>query len=320
MKTTTLLALTAVLCLPAFSQKRTVSVEEFQYSAVMTEVQAIFGTQVNLGRGIQALMAKRIQQGGQFAVVERANLKVLTGEQDLGASGRIKRGSQARIGELLGAQFKLFGDIVSFGRDDKRKAGGAIAIVPGAGGAAGGYKNTNKAVVTIVFRLVNAETGESVASGEARGESKRESKGGFAALVVPGFGAGGGFENNSTNFAETIIGEAVIDACDQLAKQLEAQANQVRGTINADIEGRVAVVNGGTVYLNVGSDAGVQAGDSFLVSHIVSEVRDPVTKEVLDMQTSPVGTLTIQTVRAKVSIGTLSGGAAQVGDRAEKKK
>lgn len=311
--------LSALLCAPASAQKRTVAVEEFNFSAVMTEIQAIFGTQTNLGRGIRALMVKRITQGGKLTVVERAALKTLIDEQNLGASGRVKRGTQARIGELSGAQFTLLGDIVTFGRDDKMKRAGAIAIVPGAGGGAAGYKSDFKAVVTVNFRLANTETGEVVMSGEARGESKRSSKGGMAGLIAGGVGVGGGFESTSSNFAETIIGEAVMDACDKLAAQIEAQSGQVRPTNNAEIEGRVAVVQGNSVYLNIGSAAGVQVGDTFAISHVVSEVRDPVTKEVLDLQTSPVGQMKITVVREKIAIGTLAGGQAQVGDRAEKR-
>ena len=313
------LAILALLALSALGQKRTVSVEKFDFSAVMTEIQAIFGTQVDVGRGIQAMMVHRITQGGKFTVVERAKVNTLLAEQDFGASGRVKRGTQARIGEVKGAQFTIFGDIVTFGRDDRRKSGVVGVIVPGAGGAAGGYKTTNKAVVTINFRMVNAETSEIVMTGEARGESKRESKGGFAGLIVGFIAVGGAYDTTASNFAETIIGEAVMDACDKLAQQVEGQSGKVQSTINAEIEGRVASVDGATVYLNVGSAAGVQMGDVFQVSHIVKEVRDPVTKEVLDVQTSPVGSLKITSVREKIAIGTMSGGQAQVNDRAEKR-
>jgi curli biogenesis system outer membrane secretion channel CsgG len=319
MKIITSLVLAGILTLPAAAQQRTVEVQPFDYSTVMTSIQAIFGTQVDLGRGIQALMVNRITKGGKFTVVERSKVKTLLAEQDFGASGRVKRGSQARIGELKGAQFTIFGDIVTFGRDDRKKSGGIIAVVPGAGGAAGGYKSQNKAVVTINFRMVNTETSEVVMTGEATGESKRESKGGFAGLIVPGFGAGVASNMSTSNFAETIIGEAIIDACDKLASQVESQAGKVQSTINAQIEGYVASVDGSTAYLNVGSAAGVQVGDVFMIAHVVKEVRDPVSKEVLDLQTEPAGTMKVLTVRDKISIGTVTGGPARVGDRAEKR-
>src|SRR5579864_1620420 len=43
----------------AQSQKKRVIVDEFDYSAVMTSVQAVFGTQQNIGKGIRAMLVKR---------------------------------------------------------------------------------------------------------------------------------------------------------------------------------------------------------------------------------------------------------------------
>ena len=107
--------------------KRSVAVDEFDYSAVMTAAQAIFGTQVNLGAGIRALLVKRIAQDGKFTIVERAKVNTLIKEQDFGASGRVKKGTQARIGQIRGADYTLMGDIVVFGRDDRStRVGGGV--------------------------------------------------------------------------------------------------------------------------------------------------------------------------------------------------
>ena len=44
----------------AQAQKKRAVVDEFDYSAVMTSVQAVFGTQQNIGKGIRAMLVKRI--------------------------------------------------------------------------------------------------------------------------------------------------------------------------------------------------------------------------------------------------------------------
>jgi curli biogenesis system outer membrane secretion channel CsgG len=298
--------------------KRSVAVEDFDFSTVRDAGAAIFGTQVDLGKGMSALMVKRIAQGGKFTVVERNKVGTVLKEQDFGASGRVKKGTQARIGQIRGADFTIMGDVVVFGRDDRRRSGAAGVIVPGAGGVGGMKNNEAKAVVVLNFRMVDNESSEIVMTGEARGESKRSSRGGFAGVFVGGVGAGGGVD--FTNFADTIIGEAVIDACDKLAAQVNAQAGGVSSTRQIDIEGRVAAVEGDSVYINVGSSAGVQMGDTFEVSRIVKEVKDPVTKEVLDVVTAPVGSLKITSVREKIAIGSFSGGQPpKEGDRVEKK-
>lgn len=315
-------ALLAALLLAGAAQaqsKRSVSVQDFEYSAVRTSVQAIFGTQLDIGKGINALMVNRLAKQGTFRVVERANVGTVLKEQDFGASGRVKRGTQARTGEIRGADYTLMGDIVVFGRDDRNRGafgGGGTAAGGGFGGAG---RSEGKAVVVLSYRLVDNETSEIVAAGEARGESKRTSTRGMGGFWGGGAVGAAGFDFSAANFAETIIGEATIEACDKLAQDLNARSGQAAQAKNIEIEALVAAVEGGQVYLNAGSSSGVQAGDTFAIERVVKEVRDPATKEVLDVVTETVGTVKITQVREKVAIGTLSGGAAvKVGDRAIK--
>src|SRR5690349_6188711 len=93
--------LASALALSAQTKKR-LMVEDFDYSAVMTAVQAIWGTQQNIGQGINAMMTKRIAQDGKFIVVERRKIASLTKEQDFNASNRVKKGTGARIGQISG--------------------------------------------------------------------------------------------------------------------------------------------------------------------------------------------------------------------------
>lgn len=299
--------------------KRSVAVNDFEYSAVRTSVQAIFGTQVDIGKGINALMVNRLAQMGAFRVVERANVGVVLKEQDFGSSGRVKQGTQARSGQVRGADYTLMGDIVVFGRDDRTRGGYGGGGTSGGGGMGGLSRGEGKAVVVLAYRLVDNETSEIILSGEARGESKRSSTRGFGGFWTGGVVAGGGLDFSARNFAETIIGEATIDACDKLAQEMASKADAAAQAKNIDIEALVAAVEGGQVYLNAGSTAGVQVGDRFVIQRVVKEVRDPVTKEVLDAVLETAGTVTVTQVREKVSIGTLAGGGTvKAGDRAVK--
>lgn len=315
----TILAFLAVSA-SMFAQKKAMSIDNFDYSTVMTAVQAIFGTQQNIGQGIQAMLTKRIQQDGRFTIVERRKVGALTKEQDFDASNRVKKGSGARIGQIRGADLTLMGDIVVFGRDDRKVGGGVGVAVPGAGGAIGGYKQDNKAVVVLDYRIVDVETSEVIGSGEARGESKRTSKG-FGALLFAGGGGGGGAINmTSSNFAETIIGEATMDAVNKLAEQIKGGAltggAEDRTT---DLDARIADVSGDSITINAGSAAGLQVGQTFTVYHKGKEIKDPSTGEVLDVQTTPIGQLTITVVRERIATGDYKGsGKPVVGDAVRK--
>lgn len=305
----------AVAAAPASSPlptKRRVVVDEFDYSTVMTSVQAVFGTHQDIGKGIRAMLVKRLAEGGKVTVVERAKLEQLMKEQDLGASNRVKQGTNARIGRIKGADAIVMGDIVIFGRDDKKKGGAGGISIPRFGrfgGALGGLSNFNKdekAVVAINFRMVDAETSEIVATGEARGESQRSSKDWGALLGAAGVTAGGVVDMTSQNFAETIIGEATMECVNKLAEQLDQQIPALP-LKSREVEARVADVNGTTVILTAGSNDGVNAGDQFTIVRVLREVKDPVTKEVLDVVTEELGVVQITSVRDKIATGTYQG-------------
>jgi curli biogenesis system outer membrane secretion channel CsgG len=296
--------------------KKAMEVEDFDYSTVMTAVQAIFGTQQNIGQGIQAMLVKRVAQDGKYTVVERRKVANIIKEQDFSASNRVKQGTGARVGQIRGANLTLMGDIVVFGRDDRKTSAGVGAIVPGAGGIIGGSKADAKAVVVLDYRIVDTETSEVVASGEARGESKRTSKGFGAAMFAGGVGVGGGFNMTSSNFAETIIGEATMDAVNKLAVDINMrELNGGAGGRELDLDARVADVSGNVITINAGTAAGLATGQTFTIYHKGKEIKDPTTGEVLDVQTTPLGQLTITTVRDRISMGNYSGsGAPVVGD------
>ncbi len=74
-----------------------------------------------------------------------------------------------------------------------------------------------------------------------------------------------------------------------------------------DLDARIADVNGSNVTINVGLSAGLQVGQTFTVYHKGREIKDPTTGEVLDVQTTPIGQMTLSLVRDKIAVGSYSG-------------
>ncbi|MGE3884972.1 MAG: CsgG/HfaB family protein [Vicinamibacterales bacterium] len=291
---------------PRASMRRA-AIDEFDWATVSTAVQAIFGTNVDIGKGIRALLTKRLQEAGRIRLVERAKVDTVMKEQDFGASNRVRQGTNARIGQILGADVYLMGDIVAFGRDDRDKRVSLGAF--GFGGPLGGVrigKKEDKAVVTINYRLVDAETSEVIDSGEAMGESKRKSSGLGGIFGWSGGVVGGSVDMTSQNFAETIIGEAVIEATDKLAAVMNEKVPGLPKR-EVDIEARVAAVSGGAITITAGSNQGVEVGQQFDVFRIVAEIKDPVTGEVLDNDVEQLGVMTVSSVRERVATGPYAG-------------
>jgi len=167
----------------------------------------------------------------------------------------------------------------------------------------------------LAYRLVDNESSEVVASGEARGESKRTSKGGMGGFFTGGVLVGGGFGSNASNFGETIIGEAVMDAVAKLSADLSTRgAGAASSAKEVEVEAMVADISGASITINAGSGSGITNGMKLTVFRKGKEIKDPTTGEVLDVQTERIGDLVITSVRDRIATGTYSGAAAKVGD------
>ena len=301
---------------PASARKRRMAVSAFDYSTVISWVQYWFNSPYNIGDGIRAMLTVRMAQSNTITLLEREKIQEVMKEQDFAASNRVRQGTGAKIGQLSGADVNLYGDIVIFGRDDTTKRKGAAAVVGGLFGRTAGslvaFNKEEKAVVGINLRLVDTETGEVIETAEARGESSRSSKDYAGALGVAGagaYGAGaGGVSMTSSNFQQTIIGEATSNAVTKVVEFLEVRVPKLPAKPRA-IEGRVAVIGTGQATLAVGSNDGVLRGDRFEILQINGEIRDPATKEVIDIDAVKIGELVVDTVRDRTASGAYGGRA-----------
>jgi hypothetical protein len=187
-------------------------------------------------------------------------------------------------------------------------------------GAIGGVgKHEAKAVVAITVRMVDATSGEILASVTGKGESERKGTDLLGGGWGGGSGAVGGASMTSSNFGQTIIGEATNAAVAQVATGLSGDASTIPDAPpppKVAVSGLVADASApDSVIINVGASAGVKVGDKLNVSRVVRVVKDPTTGKPLRSIENPVGTLTITSVDAGSAVGTFSGtGAPKTGD------
>ena len=177
-------------------------------------------------------------------------------------------------------------------------------------------KSDAKAVVVLDYRMVDAETSEVVGSGEARGESKRTSKGFGAAMFAGGVGAGGGFNMTSSNFARNHHRRSHHGRREQALRSISPPVLQRQRRRPRKRSGRARrrCRRNQHHHQRRAAQPVCATGQTFTIYHKGKEIKDPKTGEVLDVQTTPIGTLTITIVRDRISTGTFaaSGGAAPV--------
>jgi len=133
-----------------------------------------------IGEGMSEMLATALVDSGRFIVLERQALRDVIQEQDLGASGRVKRETAAPIGEIEGAELLIYGAVTEF---EPEKAGiGGGTFVPGLKtGVIGGVKWAH---VAIDLRIVDAKTSRIVATTKVEGKST--DVGGGVGTVVGG--------------------------------------------------------------------------------------------------------------------------------------
>ena len=299
---------------PAPGRKKRVAVFDFDYATVQTASAAAFGTNVDVGRGIADLTVKYLVQDGTYSVIERKAMDKILAEQNFSNSDRANPASAAKIGKLLGVDAIIVGSVTQFGNDTQnQKVGGGGGGWPGYG--IGGFAHKkSKAIVAVDSRIVNIDTAEIMGVASGRGESSRES----TSLLGGGSNwhgwGGGAVDFGSSDFQQTILGEAVNAAVRQMSGELIADNSKLEMR-TVKVEGLVAAVDGGQIVLNVGAKAGLKVGDQLSVERVTKEIKDPNTGAVIRRLSSPVGVIKLTDVVDISAVGTpVSGTGFKVGD------
>src|SRR3970282_1215676 len=116
---------------PKPPRKKRVAIFDFEYGTVRSGVAALFGTDVDVGKGIGDLIVKRLVQDGTYSVIERKALDKILAEQNFSTSDRANPASAAKLGKLLGVDAIVVGSITQFGNETNN------TNVGGAGGGLG---------------------------------------------------------------------------------------------------------------------------------------------------------------------------------------
>ena len=317
-----LLVASLVMALPVGAQttpapagrKKRIAIFDFDYATVQSASAAYFGSNVDIGKGISDLLVRDLVKDGTYSVIERKAMAKILAEQNFSNSDRADPNSAAKIGKLLGVDAIVVGSVTQFGNDNKHTGvGGAGGGWAGLGGMHVG-KNKSKAVVVLDARLVNIDTAEILGVATGKGESERDSTSvGGAGGSWHGFGAGEA-DFGSSDFQQTIVGEAINSAVTQMSAELVADNSKlVARTIS--VEGVVASVDGGQIVLNIGAKAGLKVGDQLTVKRVTKEIKDPSTGQVIRKMTTDVGVIRLTDVDDISAVGApVSGSGFKVGD------
>lgn len=171
------------------------------------------GQAAGIGTGMADMLSTALFQSGRYIVLERQTLQDVIGEQDLGASGRVRRETAAPIGQIEGAEILVTAAITEFepgssgaeaGLGASGQRGGGTSNLAGrlfgnvVGKLAGSFQSSH---IALDMRLIDTRTSRIVAATSVKGE----------ATDIAGLGglAGGGLSGELSGYSKTPMEKAV---------------------------------------------------------------------------------------------------------------
>ncbi len=288
------LGLVAVLAsVEALAQKPRVAVIEFKdKTSRYTWYQA--------GQAAQDMFVTELVKSGKYRVIDREQLDAILREKNLSLSGEIDPKTAVKAGKLLGVEYLVTGALTELGVADRG------ARVPGAFGLPSVRVGSQKMDASIDARMISTTTGEIIWA-----DTAKETTSDASVFVA---GAGGGVDDRRK--LDRVLRPVVVKLAESMGKASAATSGLGGASDASGIAGKIAKVEGGSVYLNVGAEAGIKEGDTFDVYRVGNVIKDPDTGEVLGSDESKVGRVKVTKVMgARLSTASVvSGSGFKPGD------
>lgn len=170
------------------------------------------------GRGMSDMLTNALFQSNRYIVLEREKLEAVIAEQNLGASGRVKKETAAAIGEIEGAELLVTAAITGFDPGAAGGGGGMAGVIPGGnllGAVAGSFK---KAHVAMDLRVIDTRTARVLAATSVEGSA--------TAFGAGGLGIGGAMSGGLGGFSKTPMETAIRKMITEAVKFIVAQTPQ----------------------------------------------------------------------------------------------
>jgi curli biogenesis system outer membrane secretion channel CsgG len=160
------------------------------------------------GRGMSDMLTNALFQSNRYIVLEREKLQAVMAEQNLGASGRVKKETAAPIGEIEGAELMVTAAITGFDPGASGGGGGLGGMTGNnlLGAVTGAFKSAH---VAMDMRVIDTRTSRVLAATSVEGSATAFSGGGMALGGAMGGGLGGFAKTPMETAIRKMIGEAV---------------------------------------------------------------------------------------------------------------
>jgi curli biogenesis system outer membrane secretion channel CsgG len=203
-----------------------------------------------IGKNVAGQLVNELAKDGTFMVLERSQIQKIFDEQNISKSGAIDQSSAAKLGKLLGVSAIVTGSVNEFTVQSHKR--GVLGI---------GVK-VNTAKVGLNARIIDANTGEIIATAEGKGEEESSN-----AQVGSFYGSS---ESGSEN---SLLGIATKKALNEVIAQLKTSENKLK---EIAVTGAIAYSDTAknSTIADIGRTAGISTGAPLYVSRVVKEIKN----------------------------------------------
>ena len=255
-----------------------------------------------LARTLTEMLTTTVIKTGRFVVLERQQMQAVVAEQDLNTAGRVNKETGAAQGHIIGAQAMITGDITGYSYTQQSLGGSALNVIKNV--KVGASKVS--AMVVVDLRMVDAATGEVLASATGNGSA---SSTGVATDLTKG-----DQQITASGAWSTPLGQASRAAITKVVEQLVAGMPVPRWSA------KVVDVRDGVVDLNAGTDGGVSPGEILEVYEVQPPLIDPDTGKNLGAPDKLLGVIQIEMVQAGFSTAKVMAGSGFVRNNVVRRK
>jgi len=243
---------------------------------------------LGIGEAAADILGTILQKTDRFIVVPQQDIDSILSQQKMGATGIINPDTAAKMGEVMGLNAIVTGAVTAYSEAEE----GTDFIV--------GKSKKQIARVTVDYRIVDTSTGVQLMADSGAGIYEKK--------VTTVLGAGG-----KASYDPDLRDGALRDALST------AMVNMMKSLGKRKWNGRVAQVEGNSLYINAGQKSGLNVGDKIDVFRPGKDIIDPVTKQKLGTTENKIGQAIIQQNdlgdQADLSIATpMSGMGFKPGD------
>ena len=204
-----------------------------------------------------------LQNTDRFIVSPQQDMESILSQQRMGATGAINPDTAAEMGKVLGLNAIVTGAVTAYSEAEE----GTDYLVA--------KSKKQIARVTVDYRIVDTTTGVQLMADSGAGIYSK------SASRVLGMGAKAGYDPDLRDGALR----------DALTK---AMVNMMQKLGTKKWNGRIAQIDGESLYINAGQRSGLNVGDKLKVFRSGKDIIDPVTKMKLGTTESLIGEAIVQ--------------------------